>query len=425
MRATRQAIVLAALAATPQLLGAQREPAGSPQQATAIVNANVLDVRGGRILPNTTVVVREAKIATVGPGAAPAGLTVIDARGRYVVPGLIDAHTHIGNLRAARTALESGVTTARSAGVSAFVDVGLRELVKKGAVAGPDVLAAGYHVRPQLAEDAFLNEPGLSPFLNGGVTSPDAIRQVVRANLARGVDWIKTTSTERAGLPETDPRRQLYTDAEVKVMVDEAAANGIPVMAHAHGEEGALAAVRAGVRSIEHGTYLSEEALRLMAEKGTYLVPTYATVVDLVEPGGDYDNRDLRLRGRHMLPRLRETVQRAMKLGVKIVTGADTGYGPNSVTRVSHEIAAFVEMGMPPLQALRAATTTAAELLALTPRTGAIEPGLEADLLVVERNPLEQAGTLDDPLLVMSNGRIVVDRLSFARQAGTSGSRAP
>jgi imidazolonepropionase-like amidohydrolase len=424
MRAARHGFVLALLAATSHLPSAQqRGPAVPPQQPTAIVNANVVSVREGRIIPNATVVLREGKILTVGTGAAPAGLTVVDARGRYVVPGLIDAHTHIANLRAARTALESGVTTVRSAGVSAFVDVGLRELVKKGAVAGPDVLAAGYHVRPQLAEDAFLVEPSLSAFLDGGVTTPEAIREVVRANLARGVDWIKTTSTERAGLPDTDPRRQLYTDDEVRVMVEEAAAKGIPVMAHAHGEEGALAAVQAGVRSIEHGTYLSEDALRLMAEKGTYLVPTYATVVDLVEPGGDYDNRDLRLRGRHLLPRLRETVQRAMKLGVKIVTGADTGYGPNSVTRVSHEIAAFVEMGMTPLQALQSATTRAAELLTLTARTGAIEPGLEADLLVVERNPLQHVGTLDDPLLVMSNGRIVVNRLSFGRQAGTNGGR--
>jgi imidazolonepropionase-like amidohydrolase len=243
-------------------------------------------------------------------------------------------------------------------------------------------------------------------------------------NLSHGVDWIKTTSTERAGLPETDPRRQLYTDAEVKVMVDEAATQNIPVMAHAHGEEGALAAVQAGVKSIEHGTYLSEEALKLMAQKGTYLVPTYATVVDLTQPGGDYDNRDLLLRGRHMLPRLRETVQRAIKLGVKIVTGADTGYGPTSQTRISHEVAAFVEMGMPPLQALQSATSGAAEMLALGSRVGAIETGLEADLVVVERNPLQQVSTLDDPLLVVSNGRIAVNRLSFARQtAGTSGGR--
>lgn len=426
MHAARLLLVTAAVAATTPLVTAQRGPTVPPQQPTALVNANVVDVRAGRIIPNATVVLRDGKIASVAAGAAPSGMTVLDARGRYVVPGLIDAHTHITNLRAARTALESGVTTVRSAGVSAYADVGLRALVSKGAVAGPDVLAAGYHVRPQLAEDAFLVEPGLSQYLEGGVTTPEAIREVVRANLARGVDWIKTTSTERAGLPETDPRRQLYTEAEVKVMVDEAAAKKIPVMAHAHGEEGALAAVRAGVRSIEHGTYLPEEALRLMAQRNIYLVPTYATVVDLVEPGGDYDNRDLRLRGRHMLPRLRETVQRALKLGVKIVTGADTGYGPNSVTRVSHEVAAFVEMGMTPLQALQSATIVAAEMLNLTAHVGAIEPGLEADVLVVERNPLEHVGTLDDPLLVVSNGRVVINRLDFGRDsAGTNGRRQP
>jgi imidazolonepropionase-like amidohydrolase len=395
-----------------------------PQTPTALINANVVSVRDGKILTNATVVLRDGKIVSVGSGTAPSGVTVIDVRGRYVIPGLIDAHTHIANLPAARTALESGVTTVRSAGTSNYADVGLRELVRKGARPGPDFLAAGYHVRPQLAEEAFLSDPVLSPFINGGVTTADAIRQVVRVNLSHGIDWIKTTSTERAGLPETDPRRQLYTDAEVKVMVDEAATKGIPVMAHAHGEEGALAAVQGGVKSIEHGTYLSEEALKLMAQKGTYLVPTYATVVDLTEPGGDYDNRDLLLRGRHMLPRLRETVQRAMKLGVKIVTGADTSYGPASVTRISHEVAAFVEMGMPPLQALQAATSGAAEMLSLSSRVGAIETGLEADLLVVERNPLQQVSTLDDPLLVVSNGRVVVNRLSFARQAaGTSGGR--
>jgi imidazolonepropionase-like amidohydrolase len=425
MRAAGHAIVVSIVAALPHLQGAQRDPGVPAQEPVALVNASVVSVRDGRIIPNATVVLREGKIASIGTGAPSAGLRAIDVRGRYLVPGLIDAHTHITTLRAARTALESGVTTVRSAGVSAYVDVGLRELVRKGALPGPDVVAAGYHVRPRLAEEAFLSDPGLSAFLAGGVTTPDAIRQVVRANLARGVDWIKTTSTERAGLPETDPRKQLYTAAEVKVMVDEAAARGIPVMAHAHGEEGALAAVNAGVRSIEHGTYLSETALRLMVQKGTYLVPTYATVVDLVEPGGDYDNRDLRLRGRHMLPRLRETVQRAVKLGVRIVTGADTGYGPTSVTRVSHEVAAFVEMGMTPLEALQSATTRAAEMLNLAARTGAVEAGLDADLLVVERNPLEQVSTLDDPLLVVSNGRVVVNRLSFGRgEPGGTGSNA-
>ena len=423
MRAIVRMFGVAFALAASTLLSAQR-PTLPAQEPTALVNANVVNVRDGKILSNATVVLRDGKIVSVGSAAAPSGVTVVDVRGRFVIPGLIDAHTHIANFRAARTALESGVTTVRSAGVAAYVDVGLRELVRKGALPGPDVLAAGYHVRPQLAEEAFLSDPVLSPFMNGGVTTADAIRQVVRANLSHGVDWIKTTSTERAGLAETDPRRQLYTDAEVKVMVEEAALKGIPVMAHAHGEEGALAAVQAGVRSIEHGTYLSEEALRLMAQKGTYLVPTYATVLDLVEPGGDYDNRDLQLRGRHMLPRLRETIQRAIKYGVKIVTGADTGYGPNSVTRISHEIEAFVELGMTPLQALQSATTAAADLLAMTSRVGAMEAGFEADLVVVERNPLEQVRTLHDPLLIVSNGRVVVNRLAFAKQGpGSNGGR--
>jgi imidazolonepropionase-like amidohydrolase len=335
---------------------------------------------------------------------------------------MIDAHTHIADVAAARRALESGVTTVRSAGVSNYADVGLRELARKGAIPGPDVLAAGYHVRPFLAPEAFLSDPALSPFMNGRVTTIEAIRQVVRANLSHGVDWVKTTSTERAGTPDTDPRKQLYTDAEVAAMVQEASVKGVPVMAHAHGEEGALAAVKGGVRSIEHGTYLSDDALQLMKEKGTYLVPTYATVIDLVEPGGDYDNPGLHLRGAHMLPRLRDTVIRAHKLGVKIVTGADTGYGPNSVTRIAHEVAAFVEMGMTPLQALQAATTGAAELLAVEARVGAIERGFEADLLVVERNPLEQIRTLEDPLLVVSNGQVAMNRLTFAKTTATLGS---
>jgi imidazolonepropionase-like amidohydrolase len=419
---TRHLPLLALAAAVPVFASAQAPASGGTSGPIAITNANVLNIRTGQVTANAVVVVSAGKIDSIG-SPPPAGATTIDARGRFVLPGLMDAHTHISDFASARRALESGVTTVRSAGVSHYLDVGLRELVRKGALDGPDVLAAGYHIRPQLAPDAFLSHPALSPFMNGGVTTADAIGQVVRANLARGVDWIKTTSTERAGLPQTDPRRQLYTEAEVKVMVDEARSTGRPVMAHAHGEEGALAAVRAGVRSIEHGTYLSDEALTLMKEKGTYLVPTYATVIDLVEPGGDYDNPGLHLRGSHMLPRLRETVERARALGVRIVAGADTGYGPNSVTRIAHEVAAFVEMGMTPLQALQAATTVAAELFAIEKSAGAIEPGLDADLIVVERNPLQNIRTLQDPLLVMSNGRVAVNRLSFGKTSATEDHR--
>jgi imidazolonepropionase-like amidohydrolase len=250
-----------------------------------------------------------------------------------------------------------------------------------------------------------------------GVTLPADIRQVVRANLARGVDFIKVLATERAGTADTDPRKQVYTETELRAAVEEAGLKNAPVQAHAHGDEGAMAAVRAGVRSIEHGTYLSDATLTLMKEKGTYLVPTYITVVDVASPGGDYDQPALLRRGEHMLPRLRSTIQRAHKLGVRIVTGADTGYGPGSLSRISGEVAAFVDLGFTPLEALQAATVRAAELLRLDKTTGALAAGMDADLIAVDGDPLKDPRVLQDVLLVVSNGRVALDRLNFGKPA--------
>jgi imidazolonepropionase-like amidohydrolase len=412
-------LVIAVLASAPALPAAAASP-----EPLALVDANLIDVRTGRVTPHAILVLRDGKIASAGAGAAPAGVKAIDLKGKYVLPGLIDCHTHLATFAAARSALESGVTTVRSSGVSNYADVGLRELVRKGAVAGPDVVATGYHVRPRLADEAFLSDPSLSNLMSG-VEGAEAIRQAVRTNLAHGVDFIKVLATERAGTADTDPRKQTYTEAELRAAVEEAAAKGIPVQAHAHGDEGAQAAVKAGVRSIEHGTYLSDETLALMKEKGTFYVPTYATVIDLVEPGGDYDVPALRNRGRHMLPRLRSTVQRAHRLGVRIATGADTGYGPNSLTRISHEVAALVEMGFTPLQALQSASTVAAELLRVERSTGALEPGLDADVIAVDGNPLENPAVLQDVLLVVSNGRVALDRLSFVKTGSASARTSP
>ena len=392
-------------------------PLAAAAQSPVVVlrHANLADGARGAIATNSALVIRNGQIASIEnePFAPPAGATVIDVGGRYVVPGLIDAHTHIASLASARRALESGVTTVRSASTSNYQDVAIRELVKQGVIPGPDVVAAGVFVTPDLGE-TMLADPKLGAFA-GGVTSEAALRAVVRVNLEHGVNVIKTRGTERAGLPNTDPRKQTYTEQQLAWIVDEAAKGGVPVMAHAHGDEGAYAAVKAGVRSIDHGTYLSDSTLALMRQRGTFLVPTYITVVDLTRPGGDYDDPVLTLRGAHMLPRLGETVQRAHRMGVRIATGADTQYGPESLSRVSGEVAALVELGLTPLEGLRAATTVAADLLGVGSRTGTLQVGMEADVIVVERNPLQDPRALADVLVVISNGRVALNRLPFGR----------
>ncbi len=386
-------------------------PAGD---RVALVNANVVNVSTGNVQDGQTLVLAGGRIQSVGTAAPPAGVRVVNVANRWVLPGLIDAHVHIANLAQMRAALQSGVTTARSGGVSSYVDVGLRELVKKGFLAGPDLLAAGYHVRTMPAPELFLSDPDLGDLM-GGVTTVEALRRVVRANLSHGVDWIKVTATERAGTPDTDPRKQMFTVGELEVIVGEAANKGVPVEAHAHGAEGAHAAVRAGVRSIEHGTFLTDETMKVMAQMGTFFVPTADIVNDLAEPGGDYDDAALQRRGQMMRPVLKAAIGRAKGLGVKIAAGSDTSYGPQSVTTLAREIVMLAEAGLTPIEALQAATTRNAELLQRERQIGQLAAGFEADLVVVSGNPLQDVRTLLDPLMVVSNGRLAVDRLTFGK----------
>jgi imidazolonepropionase-like amidohydrolase len=406
---------MAVLAVLMVSAGARAQRAPTPvAEPLALVHAFVVNVRDGRVTPDATVVMRNGRIESIGSAAAPAGVRTVDLAGKYVLPGLIDAHTHAADFAAFRRALESGVTTVRSAGVSNYADVGFHALVKSGAVAGPDVVTAGYHVRPRLAEEAFLSDPQYADLMSG-VTTIAKMRRAVQMNLSHGVDWIKILATDRAGTADTDPRKQIYTEEEIRAIVQEAATKNVPVEAHAHGDEGAMAAVKGGVRSIEHGTYLSDATLRLMKERGTYFDPTYTTVIDIAEPGGEYDVPALRIRGVHMLPRLKSTIQAAHRLGVPIVTGGDTAYGPASLTRIGQEVMHFVEMGFTPLEAIRSATIVNAEMLRLEKSIGVLEPGYEADLIAVEQNPLDHITSLQDPLLVISNGRIALDRLEFGR----------
>lgn len=381
-------------------------------QELVLTNANVVDVVSGTVREGMTLTVRDGLIVSIeASGASPApGARTVDLAGRYVAPGLMDAHVHVGSAGDARRALEYGVTTMRSMGADHYADVGMRELQRAGHATTPEHLAAGYHVRPQMAEGFFQDHPELGGLDGGAATGVEAVRAVTRALVSRGVDFVKTNATERAGLPNTDPRKQLYGEAELRAMVEEAGRTGIGVAAHAHGDAGGRAAVAAGVRSIEHGTYLGETTLRMMAERGTYLVPTIAIVRDLTLAGGDYDNATLNIRGRHMLPRVQEMAGTAHRLGVKIVAATDTGYGPNSTTTLAHELMELTAIGMTPIEALRAATTTPAELFGIASRTGRVEAGLEADLIVLERNPLDDIGVVQDVLMVVSDGDVIVQR---------------
>ena len=388
--------------------------ASAGAQTIVLTNANVIDGINDAPAMGRAVVIRDGRIAAIVSTAdAPSAEVVHNLRGKYLMPGLIDGHAHVGSTRQLRKALRTGVTTIRSMGTDNYADIGLRELAEKGVIESPEILAAGYHVRSHLSEAIFINDPSLSD-LWSGVHGAEAYRRVTAANLERGVDWIKITSTERAGLPDTDPRKQTMTLAEIEAVVDEATNRGVPVASHAHGDEGGRAAVLGGVRSIEHGTYLSEETLRLMAERGTYLVPTVAVVQDLMDAGGDYDDPVLQVRGRHMLPRLMEVVRTAHRLGVSIVAATDTGYGPDSTLTLQHDIEMLTKCSLSPMEAIQAATRVAAELAGIEDRTGSIQQGLEADLIVVDRNPLENILSLQDVLMVVNNGKVVLDRLSFA-----------
>ncbi len=359
-----------------------------------------------------TVVVRGGKIESVGSAAPPNGAEVVDLRGFYVTPGFFEGYYHGSSVQSANRALASGVTTLKSASVSGYSDVAQRDMVKAGHLAGPDILAAGIYVTPELGNtDNVLADSRLYKYTNQMLHGEDRLREVVRINADNGVDWIKTRSaglTSSMGGP--DPITQVFSDGELAAIVDEAAKFDIPVSYHAHGIEVIVAAVRAGCRSVEHGSYVDEATLRMMKEAGTIWVPTYISVTGFELPHDDYNSNIARLRWPHLVENMSRMIRVGYEMGVTMVTAVDTSYGPESVYRIPGEINAFIDFGMTPINALRAATVTSAEAYGLAGETGAIEAGLDADLLVFDRDPLEQPSVLHNPLLVMSNGRVAVNR---------------
>lgn len=385
------------------------------QKSYALTNVNLFNGFENKIYNTSIVFVKAGKIERIGKqdDVVAKEYEVIDCIGYYLIPGLIDAHTHMDNLASAKRALETGVTTVRTAGVAAYQDVALMELAKSGKIIGPDVIPAGVYVSPNL-EETILADTRLAPLMNG-VRTDDELKLLVNVNIDRGAKVIKTRGTERAGRPETDPREQVYTEQQIRVIVQEAGKRGVPVMIHAHGDEGARAAVKAGAKSIEHGTFLTDETLMLMKEKGTYLVPTFITLEDLTQPGGDYTGPVLELRGKFMMPQAEKVFKKAHELRIKIVTGADNNYIATSTSRISLECQHYVRMGMTNFEAIQSATVWAAELLGIDKTTGRIDKGFDADFVLIPGNPLEEIRYLQDALLVMSNGQIALKRIPFGK----------
>jgi len=407
----------------PAMLAGILSPVGeaqgvAPAAPIALVRANIRDGADARPRRNMTILIRNGRIERIQSQRepAPADARIVDLRHAWVMPGLIDAHSHIQNEESARAALRAGVTTARILGVDRFVDLRLGAAHHAGAYDFPDLLGAGYQLRPRLADAFFTDFPALVS-LRGGVAGEDAARLVVRANAGRGVAFIKVMATERAGTVDTDFRQRTLGDAELNAAVDEAARSGLLVAAHAHTDDAARSAVLAGARTIEHGTTLSRRTLGLMRSRNACFVPTLAFWADMAGPRGQYDHPALAARAREMLPQARATVRAAGRARVTILAGSDMRYERTSMFDLVDEIMLLRESGLTAAQAINAATGAAATCLGIGDRTGAIREGLEADLLILESDPIRDLSALRRPRQVINDG-VIVDARSPAASAG-------
>ena len=384
-----------------------------------LVNVTLVDGTGAEPRTGVSVSIRDGRIAAITESApaAAAGIRRIDMNGRFLLPGLIDAHAHIESPAAALRALQSGVTTARVLGDNFLEAVYTRDLVRQGKVPGPEMLVSPGHIRPKPGIAFFMVYPEFADAIDGELRGPDRIAAATRALIAKSADVIKVGASERAGLAHTDPRRPELTEAEIHAAVTEAAKKGLFVAAHAHAREGCANAVRAGVRSIEHGTWVDDETLAEMKRRGTFFVPTLAAMSPLADPkGNSADDVTLRLRTQAMMGPLRAAVRKAHALGVTIAASTDGSYADDDIggLRVAHDIALLREFGgLSPLESITAATQNGARVAGIELRTGTIRVGLEADLVAYDGDPLADGRTLFEPRLVVSDGKILVEGLGL------------
>jgi imidazolonepropionase-like amidohydrolase len=394
----------------------------------------MLDVVRGEMVAPAVVVIAGGKIRSVGGGEVPAGAKIIDLGNLTVLPGLIDAHTHLtgdleedwvtrpvrelpadGALRGARNArktLLAGFTTVRDVGAVGFSDVSLMKAIDAGFVDGPRVIPSAHAIG---ITGGHCDWTGWAPGVvekgpkEGVADGVDGVIEAVRYQIKHGARVIKVCATAGVLSFDASVGAQQLTDNELQAIVQEAARHGLKVAAHAHGSEGILTAVRAGVASIEHGSMLTDESIELMKRRGTYLVPT-AYLLSTLNP--DSLPPALGAKAAQVIPLARESHRRAVRAGVRIALGTDAAVYPHGDN--ARELAAYVGYGMRPADAIRTATVNAADLLGVTDR-GTIAAGKLADLIAVKGNPLEDVKTLQQVLWVMKGGAVV-------KEAGKPGS---
>ena len=410
-------------AAAQPATGSTKTPPAVP--AVTVLRADrMLDVQTGRIISPAVVVIEKDRIKSVNPASVPSG-QLIDLGNVTLLPGLMDMHTHLsfdiqGNwlhrsvtdtagdnalrgARNARTTLLAGFTTVRDVGAGYFVDVALMRAIDRDFIPGPRMFPAGHAIG---ITGGHCDTTGYIPGVQergpetGVADGPDAALKAVRYQIKHGAKVIKVCATAGVLSLEGPVGAQQLSDTELRAIVEEAARHGLKVAAHAHGTEGIIAAVKAGVASIDHGSMLNDEAIRLMKERGTYLVPTtylaQAIHLDAFPP-------PIRAKAEFILPRARQSLQLAIKSGVKIAFGTDAAVYPHGDN--AREFAVLVERGMTPIEAIRTATVNAAHLLGVSDR-GNIAPGLLADIVAVPGNPLENVRVLEDVRFVMKGGQV-------------------
>jgi len=404
------------------------------QEKVQVIHAGAMvDVVAGKVVEKATIVIEGKRIKSVQSGFQPAasGQALIDLKDKTVLPGLMDMHTHhSGELSGdsynegfrmnpadyafrattfARKTLMAGFTTVREVGDRHNLSISLRDAVKKGWVVGPRMFVAGKslattggHADPTNGLNHFLTgDPGPDAgVLNGPYDAAKAVRQRYKD----GADLIKITITGGVLSEAKSGDNPQFTDEEVSAVVQIATDYGMMVAAHAHGTEGMKRAIRAGVTTIEHGTYMDDEAIALMKEHGTYLVPTLMAgkwVADLAAIDGALPEivrpKAARI-GKYML----ENFDKVYRAGVKIAFGTDSGVSPHGLNGMEFEL--MVQAGMPAMATLQSATMVAAELLGVEKDLGSIEAGKLADIVAVEKNPLDDIKTLQKVVFVMKEG---------------------